>query len=84
MSDTPLAVRDALMPIHEALETEGITHEYLAKKLKDELEATEIRKKMISNLDIHLKQLIEEPENTRVYYDLCRTYYLYFLLFRWF
>ena len=39
------------------------------------LEATEIREKMIRNLDVHLKQLIEEPDNKRVYYDLCRTYY---------
>jgi glycosyltransferase involved in cell wall biosynthesis len=39
------------------------------------LEATEIREKMIRNLDVHLKQLIEEPDNKRVYYDLCRTYF---------
>lgn len=39
------------------------------------LEASEIRLKMINNLDVHLKQLVSEPDNTRVYYDLCRTYY---------
>ena len=39
------------------------------------IEASEIRLKMINNLDVHLKQLVSEPDNTRVYYDLCRTYY---------
>jgi len=39
------------------------------------LEATEIKQKMIKNLDIHLKQLNEEPDNLRVKYDLCRTYF---------
>jgi glycosyltransferase involved in cell wall biosynthesis len=39
------------------------------------LEASEIRIKMINNLEVHLKQLETEPDNTRVYYDLCRTYY---------
>lgn len=43
MSDIPQSVLDILQPIHQALDDEGITHEYLAKKLKAELEATEIR-----------------------------------------
>lgn len=39
------------------------------------LETTELKEKMIRNLDVHLKQLVSEPENIRVYYDLCRTHY---------
>jgi len=35
----------------------------------------ELQKKMEHNLEVHLKQLEEEPGNDTVYYHLCRTYY---------
>ena len=37
------AIEDLLRPIHRALDNEGITHDYLARKLKAELEAEEVK-----------------------------------------
>lgn len=36
-------IDDLLRPIHLAMKSEGITHEYLARKLKAELEAEEVK-----------------------------------------